>query len=388
MKMRGSFAVLFVLAAALSSSPLGSAEEPARDDSFRKHMRPPRNLKKMPDGHWTPWDPPTVPDGANVHTVVSGDTLWGLSATNLKNPYLWPHIWDENRYILDSHWIYPGDPIVLPGSLEVVPPESGSPVAQAMEAEDEQWEDMGGGSGGGSPAPAAPTRYPVGHSQDFYCATYIKDEALDRDAKIIGADEPQVTALGEGDVVYLSSGRQDGLKPGNRFMVLRDSGRVKHPVTRKTLGHRIDMRGQLTVIAVQDKTATAEITYSCEDLLRGDVIVPYKDIPIPTRDAPLARRINAYTMESSGKTTGYLVLSKDPQSSLGEGNIVDVDMGQSDGLQPGDVLSIYRENPEGEDLPRVNLGEAVVLMTDSRTSVVRISHSAREIYLGDMVEAQ
>ena len=31
----------------------------------------------------------------------------------LGDPYLWPQVWDENRYILDSHWIYPGDPIVI-----------------------------------------------------------------------------------------------------------------------------------------------------------------------------------------------------------------------------------------------------------------------------------
>lgn len=392
MKMRGSHVVLFVLAAAVSIAPFGMAEEPNRDDSFRKHTRPPRNLKKMADGHWTPWDPPAVPEGANVHTVVKGDTLWGLSATNLKNPYLWPHIWDENRYVLDSHWIYPGDPIVLPGNLQVVPPEPGAPIGQGMEGEDEYPAEMasagGGSGGGGSDTTSGPRSIAIGHDQDFYCATYIKGEALGDDPKIVAADEPDVVGLGEGSIVYLNSGRADGLKPGDRFMVLRNSGKVKHPVTHKLLGHRVDMRGQVTVIAVQDKAATAEITYSCEDLNRGDVIVPYHDIPIPTRETPLAGKIDQYRMEPSGRTTGYLVLSKDPQKALADGNIVDVDMGQSDGLRPGDVLTIFRDNPEGDELPRVNLGQAVVLMTEPRTAVVRISMSVRDIYLGDRVEMQ
>ena len=70
------------------------------------------------NGHWTAWEAPPTPEGAKVHIVVPGDTFWALAATDLGNPYLWPQIWNENKYIRDAHWIYPGDPIVLvPGGL-------------------------------------------------------------------------------------------------------------------------------------------------------------------------------------------------------------------------------------------------------------------------------
>ena len=81
---------------------------------------PPAHLKLV-DGHWTAWDPPPTPEGAKVHIVVPGDTFWDLAAANLGNPYLWPQIWEKNQYILDAHWIYPGDPLVL--SIEAVPTE-------------------------------------------------------------------------------------------------------------------------------------------------------------------------------------------------------------------------------------------------------------------------
>ena len=63
--------------------------------------------------HWTAWTPPpTPPPGTpNVHIVQPGDTLWGLAGHYLGNPYLWPQIWEKNTWVLDAHWIYPGDPL-------------------------------------------------------------------------------------------------------------------------------------------------------------------------------------------------------------------------------------------------------------------------------------
>ena len=82
--------------------------------------RPPKILKKVGD-HWTPWDPP--PAGADSYIIERGDTLWGLAGKWLGDPHLWPQVWDKNRYVLDSHWIYPGDPLSVPGKPSVVPPE-------------------------------------------------------------------------------------------------------------------------------------------------------------------------------------------------------------------------------------------------------------------------
>ena len=120
MKMRGRYRVSLVVALTLCLAPIVASEEKGKGSEEPKSTRPPTALKRMPDGHWTPWTPPETPAGANVHTIATGETLWGLADQNLKNPYLWPQIWDQNRYVLDSHWIYPGDPIVLP-SPEVVP---------------------------------------------------------------------------------------------------------------------------------------------------------------------------------------------------------------------------------------------------------------------------
>jgi hypothetical protein len=74
--------------------------------------RPPQDLHQVGD-HWTAWNPPEPPAGTQVHVVAKGDTLWDLAAHYYGNPYLWPQLWERNQYVLDAHWIYPGDPLVL-----------------------------------------------------------------------------------------------------------------------------------------------------------------------------------------------------------------------------------------------------------------------------------
>ena len=93
-----------------------------RPDSRRARSRPRPRRRDSQVGpatiapHWSKYQttrrrsrraPPTT-------SSVRGDTLWDLSARFLSNPYLWPQIWDQNKYITDAHWIYPGDPIILP----------------------------------------------------------------------------------------------------------------------------------------------------------------------------------------------------------------------------------------------------------------------------------
>ena len=76
-------------------------------------------------GQQTPASPPPVgPEAAaGVYVVRPGDNLWFLSRQFLHNPFLWPRIWERNKFVINPNRIYPGDPLLIPG-LAPAPPEA------------------------------------------------------------------------------------------------------------------------------------------------------------------------------------------------------------------------------------------------------------------------
>lgn len=352
----------------------------AQEKSIHKHPAKPHHPPKTGHwvrGHWTPYDPPEPVEGAYI--IVKGDTLWDIAERFLDDPFLWPQIWEENKYILDSHWIYPGDPLVIPSKPTVIPkveekppvieekPEEVAPPAPPEEPE----------------VPPGPVLKPVAGYSDMYCSGHVIKTHTPSEVTITGREEPKKVGLAEGDVIYINKGMVDGLKGGEEFFVIRPGRTIHHPADEEPFGIEIVRLGRIRLIAVQNNTATAEITFSCSDINVGDEITPYHDIPIPMTEGSTFER---WKTEFSGKPTGFIMDAKDGVDSLGQDHIVYIDLGKNAGVQPGDYLRIYRENEDGENLPRIMLGEMVVLKTYAETSTCKIVTSVKEIMTGDQVE--
>src|SRR5262249_349880 len=87
---------------------------------------PPKNLSVRPDGHVSANHEPANPEKFDLHIVIKGETLSEISSDVLKNSRLWPQLWEQNEHIINPHWIYPQDKILVKPVIpitEAKPPE-------------------------------------------------------------------------------------------------------------------------------------------------------------------------------------------------------------------------------------------------------------------------
>jgi LysM repeat protein len=392
----------FVLAVVLVA---GSVSASAAD-------RPPHGLHLVGD-HWTAWNPPTPAATDQVHVVAKGDTLWGLAAKYYGNAYLWPQIWEKNRYVQDAHWIYPGDPLIL--GLNVAPAQTlsqngaagtmgpaGAPGDAASAAIPEPPANVANAeSATGSPVP-------LGAETDIYCQGYVGDldetfpyavtgaeaDALSLDNYVRGATGWRVgsfrsgrnttkVGLTAGDIVYVDGGQDKGVLPGTQFTAVLPDQPVVHPVSLQVVGRYYRYAGRIRILSVQEHASIAEIVQSCDPLNVGALLKPFEPEPVPLGRSTPMRPVNFPASAEKIANDPVIVFSRDDILALGADHVVHIDVG-GDNATPGDIYTIYRENEPG--LPPIVMGELAVLSVHPRFSVAKIIESRYPIRLGDRVE--
>jgi hypothetical protein len=337
--------------------------------------------------HWTrnPGFPTTIPEGTAFHIVERGDTLWDLAARFLDNPYLWPQLWDTNKYIEDAHWIYPGDPIVLP-AVDIITEAAGEELALGPpEGIVDEFEMEPGMEGvPGAPGVAGAALRPVTEETALQCAMYVVPDEEDDSLYIVGSEQGgDKVALAERDIVYLSKGSNAGVKAGDLYSLHHASYPVHHPVNGSRIGTKVETTGWVKVILVQEDTATAVIEESCIDVHAADYLKPFErvNVPMVVRRPPSDR-----LTPPTGRVDRFVVDLQDDATMAGEGSYVIINAGSQDGASPGTVFTIYRVMYPSVPTPRNVVGEVTVVAARETTSTAKITYSREEIMVGDQVE--
>ena len=237
-----------------------------------------------------------------------------------------------------------------------------------------------------TPAPVAKIAplQPVADAHDIYCSGYVDADHDFSELWLAGNEHgDEKLTLGEGDVVYLSQGKNQGLQAGDTFAIHRVRREVMHPASGDRIGEFVRRLGKVRVMLTQENTSTAVIEKSCEDLRASDELVPWYEIPVPMRRSMPA--FDRYDAEASGGATGHVVYLADDRVSVAAGHIVQTDLGVAAGVNPGDILTIYRDEDE---LPRTMVAQAIVLTVEGTTSTVKLTANARETEVGDRVEVE
>ncbi len=333
-----------------------------------------------------------------VYIVKQGDTLWDISARFLDNPWYWPRLWEQNKYITDPHLIFPGEPIALvPSPARAVPlpaaaaaPPEGElpptgveeiPLEREAVAEELPKEEMLTGQ--------LVVELEEKEGTVFYSrmgsSGFISLEELAAAGLILDSKEDKLM-LGEQDSVYLNLGDASGIGVGDKFSIYTVTKKVSHPVTGETLGYKIKILGALEVVELNgENVSTARIFNSNDVISRGNWIRPFE---------PAVKEIVLQGTQAG--LEGYIVDSKHPVSLLGEGDIVHIDKGRRDGVETGNVFTVYRPGKKIRDrmtgrrlqLPMENLGKLVVVNVQEKTSTALVTKSRKELKIGDHIRTE
>jgi hypothetical protein len=210
-------------------------------------------------------------EGEGVYTIKKGDTLWDISSRFLKDPFLWPKLWQRNPYITNPHWIYPGNPISL------------SPLEEPKKVAEEKGEVMAEvEKKPGVPAPPAEVKPPV--YPELRDAGFMADIDY-RGVGVIVASQVNKNLMATDDIVYIAMRTQEPVLIGNKYSVYRPSPVVRDPWTHKKIGRRYSHLGNLEIIDQQGNFYTGLIVDAYWGIERGDMLAPYlKEVFAPNAE--------------------------------------------------------------------------------------------------------
>ena len=292
-------------------------------------------------------------------------------------------------------------------------------------------------------------KYDVAVGNNLYCAGYVQKapfytanrKEANRPDKIVGGyNEQDGWLYSQNNYLVINGGADKGVKVGDMFSVIRPRGHVSTRWSSKgDLGVYVQELGVIEVVDVKQETSWVRVKTSCDTVLLGDLVVPFEQ----RASVMYVRRqaLNLFT-DPSGKAKGRIFLSRDLREAPTRDDIVYVDLGAEDNVQPGDYMTIFRplgrgnlfENDEDETLsardpgyqsfeyrggkfsnqaPRKRgdnatgkivtteeakkdrpdgmrkvVGEGMVVSVKERTATVVITRTAQEVHTGDWVEIQ
>ncbi len=317
------------------------------------------------------------PDAPDRYTVVRGDTLWDISGMFLKDPWFWPEIWQANDQIANPHLIYPGDVLRLvwidgkPRIVRDTGPQRLGPQIRVQGLDQ------------------AVDTIPYDAIAGFLSRpTVIPEDQIEGLPYIVEIKESHLVA-GTGFTVYV---RGSDAPVGTRYNVFNIGEVYRDPDTGRELGYEALFVGTGRITSDGD-VSRMFLTDTVREALRGDRLL--LEAPRPTA--------NFLPRPPEVIVDGKIVSVVDGVQLIGQYQIVVINRGVEDGIEPGQVLSIFQSGRETIDrwggrrslwglgpkervkLPDEHAGELMVFKTETELSYALVMSAISEIHVGDSV---
>lgn len=319
------------------------------------------------------WEGGLRGDAPDRYTVASGDTLWDIAGRFLRHPWQWPEVWQVNPQIRNPDLIYPGDVIYLHdcsgraclglerGRNEVrLSPEMRTlPHREAIE-----------------PIPLETIRH-------FLRDHRIVDDpdALDELAYVVGGDDRRLMS-GLGDRLYArgeveGSGRVGFYRVGERFL---------DPASGELLGLELESVGQARRERQEGEIVILEVTSARQEVRNNDIVLPLEARNLVTEFYPRA---------PEREMEGTILAVPGGVQFIGRLQVIALDRGRRDGLEPGHVLMVEQQGETVSDprtdeslrLPGENAGMVMVFRPYDKMSYALVMEASRMLSVGDRVHS-
>jgi hypothetical protein len=292
-----------------------------------------------PEGAPAEGQPPVIdrsavnPDAPTRYTVKRGDTLWDISSMFLRDPWLWPEIWQVNPQVENPHLIYPGDVLALTYGADGRPQ-----IALAR----------GGGARldprlRSSELDGAIATIPYSAIAAFLERPTVLTKEQIREAPRVLAFRDKHMIGGAGIEAYIRG--LDGGSVNQRYNVVHVGEEIRDPDDGDVLGY-MGIYTATAVLLATGEPAKAALTDSARETLEGDRLLG-TDAEVPLSFVPRAPDTDV---------RGQIVSVIDAVQLIGQYKIVAINRGAKHGLEPGHVLAIEEAGEIVRDRTRQNDG--------------------------------
>ncbi len=354
------------------------------------------------------------PNVSQPYIVKKGDTLWDIANHFFKDPHRWLQIWERNLYITNPDLIYPGNeiwfdpravgPVPEPAKREAAP-ESAAPASEASPRSRAHKVEKGinharsmtpeemravGGLTLVRPYPRVIVkeveRVEMDQGSDIELPEmlrrtmiYPEEQEFPSVGHVLDATEPRLN-YGANDIVYLRLSITP--RVGQRFDIFRQGRRVEDWKTGDSLGVLMHHLGQVQVIESNGQLYKGRILFTYSEVSSGDLLQPAVDVDVHVRPV-----VSLYNMQ------GRVIYLQEDTHEVSNNQIVGINLGTRQRLQPGMRFSVYRQGRNVLDqrigdeirLPKERIAELIVLSATPRAAMALVTEARSPINLGDMV---
>jgi LysM repeat protein len=312
--------------------------------------------------------PIELADGApDRHIVTSGDTLWGIAAKFLKDPYRWSEVWRLNtEEIKNPHRIYPGQVVVLDKS-------GNQPRLKLVTVTEPRREYV-------EPLKKGIPSIPPQDIEPFLSEQRVLDATgMDAAPRVIALQSDRVIA-GAGDSIFTT----EVTTQEKAWQLFRPGKPLLDPDTKETLGYESVFLGTARLTKTGVPSSFLVLT-SKQEIVRDDRLLaaPRQDVMNYLPHAPDKMIMGKVLAIYSGVNFG------------GPQTVITLNRGKADGLEPGHVLAVdlagatvsnrYQGEKTDYKLPDARNGLLFVFRVYDRVAYALVMNATHPVVVGDTV---